>query len=299
MSPRVVAPARRDRLSAPPRPTLVGLPRINPLHAVNGTGAHRIGPIHQRPQNVTEVLCRELGAAHPDGALRQIRTMKRVLRTHYVAQKRLERYGVDSSMNAASKIESLRSQLDAVQSAREARARANVETLDAALDVLQQARSRLRDLARTPEATQDSNPGTNPDAKDRHAQSGDGSTPDGGTTSDYAAPPGSEHPETSRETGDASPDLATLEAFDTVVSELDELRLELWVEAGEPDPEENEATSGINRLLDRLQNELESVSAENEKLRAECRRLRRSQSSMAAELKRRIQRIRSRRSASS
>lgn len=250
---------------------------------MNGTGAHRIGPIHQRPQNVTEVLCRELGAAHPDGALRQIRTMKRVIRTHYAAQKRLERYGVDSSMNAASKIESLRSQLTAVQSAREARARANVETLDAALDVLQQARTRLRELARTPDR---------PHADDTNRPSPPSSTTCPATPAD---PENSGNRDDTRET---SADLAALDAFDTVVSELDELRLELWVEAGEPDPEANEATSGINRLLDRLQKELEAVSEENERLRSECQRLRQRHSSARADLKQRIQRIRSRRSAS-
>lgn len=251
---------------------------------MNGTGAHRIGPIHQRPQNVTEVLCRELGAAHPDGALRQIRTMKRVLRTHYAAQKRLERYGVDSSMNAASKIESLRSQLTAVQSAREARARANVETLDAALDVLQRARTRLRALARTPDPRPDANNTNGP------------STPS--STTCPATPADPENSRNRDDTGETSADLAALDAFDTVVSELDELRLELWVEAGEPDPEANEATSGINRLLDRLQKELEAVSEENERLRSECQRLRQRHSSARADLKQRIQRIRSRRSAS-
>ncbi|PSQ96179.1 MAG: hypothetical protein BRD55_07910 [Bacteroidetes bacterium SW_9_63_38] len=42
------------------------------------------------------MLCREVGAQHPDGALKQIRTMKRLLRSHYRVKQRLEDYGVES-----------------------------------------------------------------------------------------------------------------------------------------------------------------------------------------------------------
>lgn len=277
---------------------------------MNGTGTHRIGPIHQRPQNVTDVLCRELGAAHPDGALRQIRTMKRVLRTHYLAQKRLERYGVGSTMDAAGHIATLREQIDAERSAREAQARANVRTLDAALEVLHRAQDRLHELARrrTPDqgdadagrtgtqkttAADDSGRITLDDLRRRFV--GDPRTDGRASNADAQnADVRGEHdtpPDASSDL-DAAPGIAALEAFDTVVSELDELRLELWVEAGEPDPEASStATSGVNDLLDRIQDDVESLTNENEMLRRECRRLRERQSSMRSELKRRLQRI--------
>jgi hypothetical protein len=288
---------------------------------VNGTGTHRIGPIHQRPQNVTDVLCRELGAAHPDGALRQIRTMKRVLRTHYLAQKRLERYGVNSTMDAAGHIATLREKVDAERSAREAQARANVQTLDAALKVLHRAQGRLHELARSRTASDgkadstaaDSTAAVStgaPDAGAASAKTADGSDritledlrrrfvegtgPDLTRASDPNAQAPSEHDPQPAATGDldAAPGIAALEAFDTVVSELDELRLELWVEAGEPDPEAaSTATSGINDLLDQIQDDVESLTNENEMLRRECQRLQKRQSSMRSELKQRLQRI--------
>jgi len=278
---------------------------------VNGTGTHRIGPIHQRPQNVTDVLCRELGAAHPDGALRQIRTMKRVLRTHYLAQKRLERYGVDSTMDAACHIATLREEVDAERSAREAQARANVRTLDAALEVLHRAQGRLHELARSRSTCEGGADATAaPDAgavntktandSDRITLEGlrrrfvEGTGPDPTHTSAPKAQATSEHSPQPETTDDltAAPGIAALEAFDTVVSELDELRLELWVEAGQPDPESSStATSGINDLLDQIQDDVESLANENEMLRRECRRLEKRQSSMRLELKHRLQRI--------
>jgi chromosome segregation ATPase len=284
---------------------------------VNGTGTHRIGPIHQRPQNVTDVLCRELGAAHPDGALRQIRTMKRVLRTHYLAQKRLERYGVDSTMDAAGHIARLREHIDAERSAREAQARANVQTLDAALQVLHRAKDRLQELARTRkpdsgEAAREA-PATDTDARTTDAaedsaritlddlrrrfvaDTGTDTAPNSSAHAQKRGGQGAAEFDTSPEAArdlDAAAGIAALEAFDTVVSELDELRLELWVEAGEPDPEQSStATSGINDLLDRVQDDVESLMNENKMLRRECRRLQQRQSTMRSELKRRLQRI--------
>jgi len=222
---------------------------------VNGTDRHRIGPAHRRPQNVTDVLCRELGAGHPDGALRQIRTMKRILQTHYRAQKQLERYGVESTMDAASRIDRLRQSVDAERTARRQQARANVETLDAALDVLHTARRRLHQMARTP-GTKVAGP-----EDDDH-----GST--------YP-------PET----------VANLHAFDTVLGELDELRLELWIEAGEPDRGESDASSSIEHMLDHLQEEMERIADANQGLRDECARLRRQNEDLSTRLRNGLDRI--------
>lgn len=251
------------RPASPPPPSLpvrAGVCASNPLFAVNGTGTHRIGPVNRRPQNVTEVLCRELGAGHPDGALRQIRTMKRVLRTHYQAQKRLERFGVDSSMEAAGRLADLREQLAEEREARRRQAQANVDTLDAALDVLRDARKRLDDLARAPE------PASNAPAAKASA-------------TETASPQTSSSPAPSAK-GDTDR-VAALDAFDTVTNQLDELRLELWVEAGEPDPDESDAADGVTSLLDRLQADMARLSNENRRLRREVSHLRRQQEELS------------------
>lgn len=232
---------------------------------MNGTGTHRIGPVNRRPQNVTEVLCRELGAGHPDGALRQIRTMKRVLRTHYQAQKRLERFGVDSSMEAAGRLADLREQLAEEREARRRQAQANVDTLDAALDVLHDARERLNDLARSPAPAPNAGAASN--------------------ASPAAASPAPASPETSSSPAPAAEGdtdrVAALDAFDTVTNQLDELRLELWVEAGEPDPDESDAADGVTSLLDRLQDDMARLSSENRRLRREVSHLRRQQQELS------------------
>ncbi len=248
--------------------------------------------------------------------------MKRVLRTHYLAQKRLERYGVDSTMDAAGHIATLREQVDAERSAREAQARANVQTLDAALEVLHRAQDRLHELARSRTTGHDRTSGhddadftatLDADAADtgtadtgttdtadritlddlrRRFVEGAGADETDATASNVQAT--GEHHAKPEATGDlsAAPAIVALEAFDTVLSELDELRLELWVEAGEPDPADaSTATSGINDLLDQIQDDVESLSNENEMLRRECRRLQKRQMSMRSELKRRLQRI--------
>ena len=222
--------------------------------------------------------------------------MKRVLRTHYLAQKRLERYGVDSSMDAAGCIATLREQIEAERAAREAQARANVQTLDAALEVLHHAQNQLHELARSPESEE---PPTS-------TQGGPDPSTLGGLRrriSDASAPNKAEAPTTTsadasgaqstevKDTGSTS-GITALDTVDTVVSELDELRLELWVEAGEPDPDANSTTSDINGLLEQIQDEVASLSAENKMLRRECRRLQNRQSSMRNELKHRLKRIR-------
>lgn len=253
--------ACRPASPAPPSlPVRAGVYASNPLFAVNATGTHRIGPVNRRPQNVTEVLCRELGAGHPDGALRQIRTMKRVLRTHYQAQKRLERFGVDSSMEAAGRLADLREQLAEEREVRRRQAQANVDTLDAALDVLRDARKRLDNLARAPA------PASNTLASNNNAT-------ETASSQTSSGPARAAKGDTDR--------VAALDAFDTVTNQLDELRLELWVEAGEPDPDESDAADGVSCLLDRLQADMARLSSENRRLHREVSHLRRQQAELS------------------
>ena len=205
--------------------------------------------------------------------------MKRVLRTHYLAQKRLERYGVDSSMDAAGCIATLREQIEAERAAREAQARANVQTLDDALEILHRAQNRLHELARSPEldeppASTQNGPEhvTLRDLRRRLSDASASSKTEAPTTQRPSADVNSVQRTAMNDASSAS-GITELETFDTVVSELDELRLELWVEAGEPDPDTNATTSEINDLLERIQDEVVSLSTENKKLRRECHRL--------------------------
>jgi hypothetical protein len=102
------------------------------------------------PRTILEVLCREVGAAHPDGALKQIRTMKRLLRSHYHNQQRLQRWGLDGLSDAVQKLHDMREKIDALRTARRRRAEANVAALDEALSVLESARRRLKERAAEP-----------------------------------------------------------------------------------------------------------------------------------------------------
>ena len=226
---------------------------------MTSNGTSRIGPANRRPQNVTEVLCNELGAAHPDGALRQIRTMKRVLRKHYEAQKRLERFGVDTAMDAADTMADLRARLQVEREQWRERARANVQTIDAALDALDTARERLRTLARPAEEIESDS------AESDRASSGTRDSADAPLPS-----PGDAFGPPTDAVSDRSAD--SLNVFDAVTKELDELRLELWLEAGQPD----DADSGVDALLDRLYDRVQALSEENEALRDEISRLRAS-----------------------
>jgi len=157
------------------------------------------------PRTILEVLCREVGAAHPDGALKQIRTMKRLLRSHYHNQQRLQRWGIDGLGEAVQKLQEMREEVDTLRTAQRQRAEANIEALDEALSVLASARRRLHERASQSASS---------------AQTGE--TPD-------ASPP---------ETASSTPigrDVDTaLRAVQAVRGELDEMRMELW--AVDPDP---------------------------------------------------------------
>jgi hypothetical protein len=187
--------------------------------------------------------------------------MKRVLRKHYEAQKRLERFGVDTVMDAAASMADLRARLDLEREQRRERARANVRTIDAALEALDTARERLRTLARpADEIASDSAPGPDPAGND--ATSPDTAEHDA-AGHDTSPPPGNASPERSAD---------SLDVFDAVTKELDELRLELWLEAGQPD----DADSGVDAVIDRLHDRVQTLSEENEALRAELSRLKAS-----------------------
>ena len=153
------------------------------------------------PRTILEVLCREVGAAHPDGALKQIRTMKRLLRSHYHNQQRLQRWGLDGLSDAVQKLHDMREEIDALRTARRRRAEANVAALDEALSVLESARRRLKERA-----SQSLPPET------------EGRTDASSPVSDASAGPGL--PEDDLDTA--------LRAVRAVRGELDEMRMELW-----------------------------------------------------------------------
>jgi hypothetical protein len=82
--------------------------------------------------------------------LKQIRTMKRLLRSHYHNQQRLQRWGLDGLSDAVQKLHDMREKIDALRTARRRRAEANVAALDEALSVLESARRRLKERAAEP-----------------------------------------------------------------------------------------------------------------------------------------------------
>jgi len=153
------------------------------------------------PRTILEVLCREVGAAHPDGALKQIRTMKRLLRSHYHNQQRLQRWGLDGLSDAVQKLHDMREEIDALRTARRRRAEANVAALDEALSVLESARRRLKERASQFLPTET-----------------EGRTEVSSPASDASAGPGL--PEDDLDTA--------LRAVRAVRGELDEMRMELW-----------------------------------------------------------------------
>lgn len=211
-----------------------------------------------RPQTVSEVLCNEVGANHPDGALQQIRTMKRVLRSHYRAQRRLEAFGVNGVGDSVTHITALRSRIDTLRDDHKRRARANVAAADAALDTLEEARQRLRDKARSWNDLVDAVPP--PDAAETpsasHSASPSGAVPSGAVPS-HASPSSDSSP--ASHTSEAAPlsrsDLAIVRSVRT---QIEELRLELWAERTPDDPAAASRRAGSvlappnANLLDRL-----------------------------------------------
>jgi len=280
--------------------------------------------MQQRPQNVTDVLCREVGASHPDGALRQIRTMKRVLRMHYRSQKKLERFGVDDCMEAVACISDLRGLLRKARSLHRKQAQANIQTVDEAIALLRESMQQLRDSARPaealpqPETTSplDVSPGRSDDATAAGATP-DGATPDGAMQSDAASPGARsptqaenvEHRLQSRNgtadagfgTGDpaavADASLSTLDAFETVAAQLDELRLELWIGTGSAEACENDSSpvedtlSDADPILNQVEEMMQSLKEQNRSLRQSCENLQARNHHLSARLQRCQRRI--------
>jgi FtsZ-binding cell division protein ZapB len=194
-----------------------------------------------RPQTVSEVLCNEVGANHPDGALQQIRTMKRVLRSHYRAQRRLEAFGVNGVGDSVTHITALRSRIDTLRDDHKRRARANVAAADEALDTLEAARQRLRDKARSWNDLVDAAPP--PDAAETPSASRSafpsgaalsGAVPSGAVPS-HASPPSDSSP--ASHTSEAAPlSRSGLAIVRSVRAQIEELRLELWAERTPDDP---------------------------------------------------------------
>jgi len=195
------------------------------------------------PRSVTDVLCREVGARHPDGALKQIRTMKRLLRSHYRVQQRLEEYGVESLEDAVSHIAGLTRKLDAARKQQRRRARRRLTVIETLLEKVELL---------------------------RRSASAD-------------APPA----------GTAEASLSdALDLVEALTTELNELRLELWLhQSGEddrdaPDSAATQAPALLDRLtdtlrtartvVDRLQDDRAALRAENKRLQQEVDRLRRT-----------------------
>lgn len=203
------------------------------------------------PRSVTEVLCREVGAAHPDGALKQIRTMKRLLRDHYRVQQRLDRYGVEGLSEAVSRIATLSRQLEAYRTQERRRAERRISTIESLI-------ARVDALWAS--------------------QSGSASA-QASSSDDRAAPPDEE---------EASSVLSgTLELVGALRTELDELRLELWAHEADDEAPPSEAGETAADLLarvddalhdaeetvDRLRSANEALRSRNDRLEAKVERL--------------------------
>ena len=167
------------------------------------------------PQTVSDVLCREVGARHPDGALQQIRTMKRVLRSHYRAQKRLEAFGVNGVTEAVTHLTALRARIDALKAQQKKQAQAHVDAADEALQALQTARETLRANARSWDEV-----------------------------SEASSAASSSAASIARTTG------SDLEVVDAVRTEIDELRLELWAERTDTDSSDPSSDASFDASFD-------------------------------------------------
>jgi len=204
------------------------------------------------PRSVTEILCREVGAAHPDGALKQIRTMKRLLRDHYRVQQRLERYGVEDLSDAVSRIATLSRQLEAYRAQERRQAERRISAIESLI-------ARVDALWSSPAA------------------------PAGASSSEDARPA----PAPSDEDGTSSLLSGILELVGALRTELDELRLELWAHEADDDvPPSNAGETAADLLarvedalqdaedtVDRLRSTNEALQTRNDRLEAKVERL--------------------------
>jgi uncharacterized small protein (DUF1192 family) len=194
----------------------------------NGTAA---SPRDEGHSATVEALCRALGAPNPEGALRQVNVMKRTLRRHHRVRQRLAEYDVDDLSGAVVRIATLTREVERLRAQQRRRAERRLTVIEALLDRLDALWSDASEAA----------PSKDPPPR------GDSSPP--------AAP-----------VGDASALESALDLADALGTELDELRLELWLATDDPD----EATSGASAadLLDRLADALADAQRTSEQLRA-------------------------------
>lgn len=185
------------------------------------------------PQQVTKVLCREVGASHPDGALKQIRTMKRLLRAHYRVKQRLERYGVDSLSDAVPHIADLHRTVRQYREQQRENALARMDVLDDLMEAVDSMRRRL------------------------HGRSGGEAH-----SSQEESPPS--HPDAALQ--EAKELVAALEQI------LDEIRLELWLHDSY-DADSAPVASTANDLLDRLADRIDTAADVHDHLETENERL--------------------------
>jgi len=188
------------------------------------------------PQEVTEVLCREVGATHPDGALRQIRTMKRLLRSHYRVKQRLEEYGVDSLSDAVAHIAELQRQVRRYREQQREHALDRMDVLDDLMEAVDAMQHRLRSRPPPPD-----------DASE---------TSEAPSAADEAPFPHAE------------------DLIEGLEQALDEMRLELWLHQSHDD--ETLATpvaSTAADLLDRLGDAVDAAAQAHAQLRKENDRL--------------------------
>lgn len=182
----------------------------------------------------TEALCRAVGAAHPDGALKQIRTMKRLLRSHYRVKQRLERYGVESLSDAVGHIAELRRQVRQYREQQREQALDRMDVLDDLMEAVDSIRHRLRSRPAPDEAS---------------APSGDSSSsaPDLDTAN---------------------------ELIEALEQALDEMRLELWLhQSYDEEAPATPVASTASDLLDRLGDEVDAAADTHARLRQENERL--------------------------
>lgn len=185
------------------------------------------------PRSVTAVLCREVGAQHPDGALKQIRTMKRLLRSHYRVKQRLESYGVESLEEAVSHIATLTQRLERTRQRRREQAQRRLTVIEALLDKMEVLRGQ------------------------------------------ETAPSGSDSPTASEQS--SLPLQEALDLVDALSTELDELRLELWLHDSEDSgSQEEDASPGASaaEILERLDSVLQEAGQMVHRLRQDRTALR-------------------------
>ncbi|MES3630851.1 MAG: hypothetical protein PPP56_11880 [Longimonas sp.] len=205
-----------------------------------------------RPRTVLDVLCRELGTSHPDAALRQIRTMKRLLREHHRAGRKLRRVGIDGADEAAREIASLEARIRTLKEEHKARAEERIAVIETMAKAIEMLRRRLREQATTAEGQTAASPTTSSPSDDQVASSEE---PAGAADSSRVDNAHSELDE-----------LNTL--LQRLRSELDEIRLELWCYQKEDEELPSYPDDGrmAHTLLDRIEQKVSDTADKHDQL---------------------------------